>query len=309
MTQNCQKFASGHRTCRGCTAVPQPVRYTLSAIDGPVVISNATGCTEVTSTIYPYTSWNIPYIHSVFANASAVISGVEAAYKVLNKKGKIKEFNDGKDTKEPKFIVLGGDGGSYDIGLQSLSGALERKHNFVYLCYDNEGYMNTGNQRSSATPFGAATTTTPAGKKIDGKPRQRKDLTKIVAAHNISYVATTAVSHRADFDQKIKKAAAVEGPAFINILAPCTLGWKFPEDMGIEISRLGVETNFWPLYEIEDGQYKLNYKPEKRKAIEEFIKPQGRFKHMFKPGNENMITEAQQQVDDEWKKLLKLCDK
>ncbi|MFH2105182.1 MAG: thiamine pyrophosphate-dependent enzyme [Parcubacteria group bacterium] len=674
MTTNCQQFASGHRSCRGCTAVPQPIRYTLSAMEEegiPVVIANATGCTEVTSTLTPYTCWNVPYIHSVFANVAATASGIEAAYKVLEKKGKLKELNGGKEVTKPAIIALAGDGGSYDIGLQSLSGAFERGHDFVYICYDNEAYMNclstdslimtatglkkitevkrgekvyafeqkkyqlvlkkctgvfdngvkqvyklqtlhhdikattnhpflvlqrggrggknkftwkvlgkiksgdeivvskklnegesfkfnfkktkvgdykvshlnkvklpkssssdlmkylglyvgdgwirekkgevgfalpagtsgrkallvlhrkifrskmktdelyiyihsvnlakfikslgfgqgaknklvpswvftlprkekeafleglmlsdgykhgnswryvsaseellrtlrlllqtfdyrvgdihwqikkkdtkvvyrkllkdsrygyicfskkrqwnpqkypnqykyqnflvdndyfdvekvksvklvgreptldlrvegehnfiadgivvhnTGNQRSSATPFGAATTTTPAGSKIGGKQKQRKDLTKIAVAHHIPYVATASVSHRADFITKVKKAVAVEGPAFINILAPCTLGWKFPEDMGIEIARLGVETNFWPLYEVEDGKYKLSYQPAKRIPIEEFIKPQGRFKHL--KGDDKVMAKIQEHIDEQWDELSGLC--
>jgi len=658
--------------------VPQPIRYTISAMkeEGiPVVIANATGCTEVTSTISPYTCWNVPYIHSVFANVAATASGIESAYKALAKSGKLKEINGGKDIKKPAIIALAGDGGSYDIGLQALSGAFERRHDFVYICYDNEAYMNclstdslvmtaaglkkitevkkgekvctfdqkdyklvlkkctgvfdngikqvynlktfhhdikattnhpflvlqrggrggknkfiwkvlgkikpgdevvvskkidegksfdfhfkktkvgdykvshlnkiilpknsspdlmkylglyvgdgwlrekkgevgfalpantsgrralvalhrkifqskvktdelyayinsvnlakfikslgfgqgaenkrvpfwiftlpqkekeafleglmlsdgykhgnswryvsasggllqtlrlllqtfdyrvggihwqtkkkgtkvvyrrllkdakygyicfskkrkwnlekypnqykyqnflvdndyfnvekvksvklvgreptldlrvegehnfiadgvvvhnTGNQRSSATPFGSATSTTPAGKKIGGKQRQRKDLTKIAVAHNIPYVATAAVSHRADFMTKVKKAVAVDGPAFINILAPCTLGWKFPEDMGITIARLGVETNYWPLYEVEDGEYKLSYQLKQRKPITEFVKLQGRFKHLFKDKDQLVITEMQKYVDDQWRRLLSLCGK
>lgn len=295
--ENCQKLASGHRSCRGCTAVPQTVRYVLSQVDGSCVVSNATGCMEVTTTIYPNTSWNVPYIHSVFGNAAATISGVESAFKSLVKQGKI------KNNKDVKFIVFAGDGGSYDIGLQALSGALERRHNFLFVCYDNGGYMNTGNQRSSATPYGAVTTTTPDGSQVDGKELFRKNLTKIVAAHDIEYIATAAVSHREDFLKKVKKALNVKGPSFLNVLAPCTLGWKFPEDMGITISRLGVETNFWPLYEIINGKYRLNYVPKKRKPITEFIKYQGRFKHLFKAENKHIIPKIQKHIDSEWEKL------
>jgi pyruvate ferredoxin oxidoreductase beta subunit len=272
-----------------------------------VVFANATGCTEVTTTIYPYTSWNVPYIHSAFGNVASTISGVEAAFKALQGRGKIKKLNNGREIKKVKFIALAGDGGSYDIGLQALSGPLDRRHNFVFVCYDNEGYMNTGNQRSSATPLGARTTTTPVGEKIMGKQLFRKNLTKIVVAHDISYAAAVSVSHRLDFHNKIKKALAVEGPAFINVLAPCTLGWKFPEDMGITIARLGVETNFWPLYEVEGGKYRLSFKPKKRKPIEEFLKPQGRFKHLFKKENLHIVDRLQEHVDGEWAKLLDLC--
>lgn len=301
--ENCQKLASGHRSCRGCTAVPHTARYVLSQVKGPCVVSNATGCMEVTTTIYPNTSWNVPYIHSVFGNAAATISGVESAYKSLVRQDKIKE------NKDTKFIVFAGDGGSYDIGLQALSGALERRHNFLFVCYDNGGYMNTGNQRSSATPYGALTTTTPDGKQTDGKELFRKNLTKIVAAHDIKYVATAAVSHREDFLKKVRHALAIDGPVFINVLAPCTLGWKFPEDMGITISRLGVETNFWPLYEIKKGKYSINYQPKKRKPITEFIKHQGRFKHLFKEENKHIIPKIQKHIDSEWQKLLDITKK
>lgn len=301
--ENCQKLASGHRSCRGCTAVPHTARYVLSQVKGPCVVANATGCMEVTTTIYPQTAWNVPYIHSAFGNAAATISGVESAYKSLKKQGKIKV------EEEPKFIVFAGDGGSYDIGLQALSGALERRHNFLFVCYDNGGYMNTGNQRSSATPYGAVTTTTPDGAREDGKDVFRKNLTKIAVAHDIEYAATVAVSHREDFLRKVRKSLAVKGPAFINVLAPCTLGWKFPEDMGITMARLGVETNFWPLYEIINGKYRLNYQPAKRKPITEFIKHQGRFSHLFKAENKHIIGIMQKHIDDEMKKLLFLTNK
>ena len=290
-------LASGHRTCRGCTAIPEIVRTILRASDKPVVIANATGCLEVTTTIYPQTAWNIPWIHSTFESTAAVISGVESAHKVLKKKNKnIKDIN---------FIAFAGDGGAYDIGLQSLSGMLERGHNCLFVCYDNEAYMNTGIQRSSATPYGASTTTTPDGKIHHGKERFRKNLTKIAIAHDIPYVAQAAVSHWQDLYAKAEKAFKIKGPKFINILAPCTLGWGFPENMGIEISRLGVETNFWPLYENENNQYKINYKPTKQKPIQEFLKHQKRYKHLFKPKNKHIIEKIQKHVNEEWKKLLK----
>jgi len=199
-------------------------------------------------------------------------------------------------------------GNSYDIGLQSLSGALERGHDFVYVLYDNESYCNTGGQRSSATPLGANTTTTPAGKVHQGKEEFKKDITKIVAAHNIPYVAQAAVHNWMDLYKKAEKAFAVKGPAFINVLSPCQLNWKIKPEMAIKISKLATETNFWPLYEIENGVYKLNYKPAKVKPVEEFLKPQGRFKHLFKEENKRILEKIQKHVDSEWDKLLKLSE-
>src|SRR3989338_7372610 len=198
-----QRFAPGHRSCSGC-GFPQIVRTVLASTDNPVVVANATGCLEVTSTIYPFTSWKVPYIHSAFENAAATITGVESAYKALQKKGKLP-----KD-KEIKFVAFGGDGGTYDIGLQSLSGALERGHDFLYVLYDNEAYMNTGVQRSSATPYGASTTTAPAGKVHQGKEEFRKDIMKIVGAHNIPYVAQASVSNLIDLTNKAQKAFSIK---------------------------------------------------------------------------------------------------
>ncbi len=289
-------LASGHRTCRGCTAIPEVVRTILRASDKPVVVANATGCMEVTPTIYPQTAWNVPWIHSTFESAGALISGVETAHKALKRK---------RDMPDVNFIAFAGDGGTYDIGLQSLSGMLERGHNCLFVCYDNEAYMNTGIQRSSATPYGASTTTTPDGKIHHGKEKFRKNLTKIAIAHEIPYVAQAAVSHWQDLYMKAEKAFKIKGPKFINILAPCTLGWGFPENMGIEISRLGVETNFWPLFEVENDQYKINYKPAEQKPIQEFFKHQKRYKHLFKSENKHIIEKIQQHVDKEWKELLK----
>ncbi|MFZ2331476.1 MAG: thiamine pyrophosphate-dependent enzyme, partial [Atribacterota bacterium] len=253
-------LSPGHRLCAGCGA-SIAVRQILSASDDPVVVACATGCLEVATTIYPYTSWRSPFIHNAFENAAATISGVETMYQSLRKQGKI--------DKEIKFIAFGGDGGTYDIGLQSLSGALERGHNFVYVCYDNEAYMNTGIQRSSATPRGAWTTTTPVGEVIPGKTQYRKDLTGIIAAHNIPYAAQASIWRWNDLIDKAHKAFYTKGPAFLNVLSPCHRGWRFPLEDTIKISKLAVQTNFWPLYEVENGKYKLNYKPKERLPITE----------------------------------------
>lgn len=299
LSEKPQKLAPGHRSCAGC-GFPIIARAVLSSTDKPIVAANATGCFEVTSSIYPYSSWRIPWMHNAFENAGATISGIETAFRVLKKKGKI--------DKEIVFVAFGGDGGTYDIGLQSLSGALERGHKFVYVLYDNEAYMNTGIQRSSATPFGASTTTAPAGKVHQGKEEWRKDITKIVVAHNIPYVAQASLSNLVDLTKKAEKAFEADGPAFINVLQPCTLGWRYPSHMTVEIAKKAVESCFWPLYEVENGKYKLSYEPRNKIPVTKFMKPQGRFKHLFKPGNEHLLEKIQTHVDKEWEKIKKLCE-
>ena len=293
-----ERLGPGHRLCSGCGASIAVRQILMGAGETPVVAGAATGCLEVATTIYPFTAWNIPFIHNAFENSAATMSGVETAYRALKKQGKIK--------KDIKFIAFGGDGGTYDIGLQSLSGALERGHNFVYVCYDNGAYMNTGIQRSSATPTGASTTTAPAGKASYGKQQERKDLTAIVAAHKIPYVAQGSISHWNDLVTKSKKAFEVEGPAFINVLSLCHRGWRYPQENGVALAKTAVDTCFWPLYEITDGKkYKINYKPKEKKPITEWLKPQGRFKHLFKPGNEEVLDAIQKNVDKEWEFLQK----
>ncbi|WP_422447032.1 thiamine pyrophosphate-dependent enzyme [Thermoanaerobacterium sp. DL9XJH110] len=294
-----ERFVGGHRLCAGC-GHGISVRMILNAVeDSNVVVGCATGCLEVASTIYPYTAWNCSFIHSAFENAGATLSGVEAAYRALKKQGKIDD--------NFKFVAFGGDGGTYDIGFQSLSGAMERGHKMVYVCLDNEAYMNTGIQRSSATPMGADTTTSPAGKVVPGKQQPRKDLTAIMAAHNIPYVAQTALSNWQDVHRKAKKAFEAEGPAFINMLSPCPRGWRYNTPDIVEIVKLAIETRFWPLYEVENGKWKLNYKPKKYVPIEEFLKPQGRFRHLFAPGKEEVIKKIQEEVDERWLSLLERC--
>lgn len=295
-------FTGGHRLCAGC-GIPQIVRLVLRSAGAPVVATNATGCLEVGTTIYPYTSWRIPWIHSAFENAAATISGVEAAYNALKRKGAIPA------KKEIKFIAFGGDGGTYDIGFQALSGALERGHDFVYLCYDNGAYMNTGIQRSSATPFGSATTTSPAGDKYAGKQEQRKDLTRIVVAHGVPYVAQASAHNWKDLQMKAEKAFAVKGPAFLNVISPCPLGWYSKPELSIEASRLAVDTCYWPLYEVEEGLLKINYKPKEKKPIVDWLKMQGRFKHLFKDGMEEELEKIQKKIDLDWERLLDLDGK
>jgi pyruvate ferredoxin oxidoreductase beta subunit len=294
-----ERLAPGHRLCAGCGA-SIIVRQMMAAIDDPVVIANATGCLEVATTIYPYTAWRVPWIHNAFENAASTISGVEAAYRSMVRQGKIPEQN-------VKFIAYGGDGGTYDIGLQALSGAVERGHQFLYVCYDNGAYMNTGIQRSSATPLGASTTTSPAGKVIPGKQQPRKDLTAIMAAHNIPYVAQAAPSQWRDLMQKTRKAVNCGGPAFMNVLSSCNRGWRHGTDETIELTQLAVDTCYWPLYEVENGEWRLTYRPKEKPPVEEWLKRQGRFRHLFRPENRHVIEELQAEVDLRWERLLRLC--
>lgn len=290
-------LAPGHRMCAGCSAPIVAKMVLLAASDYPVVAASPTGCLEVSTCISDHTAWMVPWIHSAFENAGATLSGVETMYRALKKKGKI--------DKEIKFIAIGGDGGTYDIGLQSLSGAMERGHDLLYVCYDNGAYMNTGIQRSSATPFGADTTTSPAGSVIPGKMQRRKDLTRIMAAHNIPYAAQASPSHWSDFMKKVKKAVSIRGPKFINVISPCHRGWRSRVEDTILLSRLAVQTCYWPLYEVENGVTKVTYKPRDKKPIAEFLKLQGRFKHLFAPENEWMIEKFQQDIDREWERLQK----
>ena len=297
-----ERFVGGHRLCAGCGAGIVCRAMTRALDEGDrAVICNATGCLEVSSFLYPYTAWEDSYIHSAFENAAATASGAEAAYRVLRKKGKVQD--------NFKFITIGGDGGTYDIGFQSLSGAMERNHDMVYFCYDNEAYMNTGIQRSSETPRYANATTTPIGAESTGKTQNKKDLTAILAAHEIPYAAqTTFIGNFKDFHEKARKAIYTPGACFVNILAPCPRGWQYPaEDLAI-ICKMAVETCVWPLYEVENGQWRLNYKPKNKLPVEEFMRLQGRFKHCFKPGNEDLIVQAQKYVDDKWEALLNRCN-
>ncbi|MCC6345811.1 MAG: pyruvate ferredoxin oxidoreductase [Nitrospirales bacterium] len=289
-------LTGGHRMCSGCGA-PIVVKMALLAAEQPVIAANATGCLEVSTCISEYTAWKIPWIHNAFENAAATISGVETMYRSLKKQGKI--------DKDIKFIAFGGDGGTYDIGFQSLSGAMERGHDMLYICYDNGAYMNTGIQRSSATPFGADTTTCPAGSAIPGKLQHRKDLTKIMAAHGVPYVAQASPSHWSDLMKKVRKALETPGPKFMNIIAPCNRGWRSRTDDAILLSRIAVETCYWPLFEIENGVTRVTVKPKEKKPLVEFLKPQGRFKHLFAPENESLLQQAQTQVDAYWAALLK----
>ncbi|MFH0847378.1 MAG: pyruvate synthase subunit PorB [Chloroflexota bacterium] len=285
-------FAPGHRACTGCGEA-LAVRLATKAIGPNAIIVNATGCMEVVSSQLPYTSWRIPWIHTLFENTAAVASGVEAGVRMLKKKGAIS----GSDI---SVVAMAGDGGTADIGLQALSGALERGHDFLYICFDNEAYMNTGIQRSSATPFGAATTTSPVGKLSLGQVTWKKDLPAIVAAHKIQYIATADPSYPFDLMNKVTKALAVKGPAYLHILAVCPTGWRTAPELGIKIGKLAVETGIFPLYEIENGVYNISLKPSSLKPVKEYLSLQGRFRHL----PESMVEEIQERVKKDWDSLL-----
>jgi len=286
-----ERFAPGHRACIGCGEA-LAVRLVCKALGDNVIIANATGCMEIVSSQLPYTSWTVPWIHTLFENTAAVASGIEAGLKILTRKGR-------RLLPDVKAVAMAGDGGTSDIGLQALSGALERGHNFIYICFDNEAYMNTGIQRSSATPYGASTTTSPAGKVSIGQISWKKNMPAIVAAHNIPYVATACPSYPFDLMNKVSKAVATNGPSYLHILSVCPTGWRCPTELTIRIGHLAVQTGIFPLYEVENGKYKLNVDPPKLKPVSDYLKLQGRFRHL----SEDVINEIQQRVNEEYAHL------
>lgn len=290
-------LTEGHRMCPGCGA-PTAVRQAFMGIDNPVVVVGATGCFEVSTTVYPYSAWRVPFMHVAFENAGAGISGVEAAYRALGARGQFRE--------NIKFVAFGGDGGTYDIGLQALSGALERGHDFTYICYNNQGYMNTGAQRSGATPRGANATTSPPGSVLPGKTQRAKNLTEIVAAHDIPYVAQTTLHNPTDVIAKVKRAVETRGPAFVNILVPCPLFWKIDQADQVKVCKLAADSKFWPVYEVVEGKYTISYNPKAPVPVEEFLRVQGRYAHLFKKGADGAkwIAKAQEDIDNEWERLL-----
>ena len=287
-----EEFVPGHRACIGCGEA-LAVRLVCKALGDNVIIANATGCMEIVSSQMPYSSWMVPWIHTLFENTAAVASGIESGLKAMARKGMTQ-------LKDVKAIAMAGDGGTCDIGIQALSGALERGHNFIYFCFDNEAYMNTGIQRSSSTPYGAATTTSPAGKVSIGQVTWKKNMPAIAAAHGIPYVATACPSYFGDLINKVRKAVAVKGPSYIHVLSVCPTGWRCAPESGIAIGRLAVETRIFPLYEIENGKYKINVTVSQPKPVSEYLKLQGRFRHL----SEDNIKEIQQRVDAEYAKLV-----
>ncbi|MDO8568470.1 MAG: thiamine pyrophosphate-dependent enzyme [Dehalococcoidales bacterium] len=285
-------FASGHRACIGCGEA-LAVRLVCKSLGSNVIIANATGCMEIVSSQLPFSAWKVPWIHTLFENTSAVASGIEAGLKVMKKKGRGPQY-------DVNVVAMGGDGGTCDIGLQSLSGAMERGHKFLYVCFDNEAYMNTGIQRSSATPFGAATTTSPVGKVGTGQFAWKKNMPAIAVAHGISYVATASPSYPFDLEAKIKKGLATNGPAYVHVLSVCPTGWRCGTDISVKLGRLAVESGVFPLFEVENGQYKMSFEFPKLRPIQDYLKSQGRFRHLT-PEAINMI---QARVTNEYEQLV-----
>jgi pyruvate ferredoxin oxidoreductase beta subunit len=289
-------ISSGHRACQGCAEV-LAVRHVLKAIGPDMIMAMATGCMEIISSPYPLTSWNIPWIHVAFENAAAVASGVESGLKALRRKGRI-------PNKDVTIVAMGGDGGTTDIGFQALSGMIERGHKVIYVCVDNEAYMNTGIQRSSSTPIGATTTTSPTGKlEPEGKSTWKKDMVAIAAAHGIPYTATACPTFFTDLQKKIQKAKEVNGPSYIHILSVCPTGWRVPPNKAIEYGQLAVDTGVFPLYEVENGAWKLNRKPKELKPVSDYFNGQGRYRHL----DERFTQQIQDKVTERWNKLVELC--
>jgi pyruvate ferredoxin oxidoreductase beta subunit len=299
-------FLSGHRACAGC-APATVLRLIMKATRGPTIVTNATGCMEVASTIYPYTSWATPWLHTAFETAGANASGIETALKILRKKGRIRD-------EQVDVIALAGDGGTFDIGIQALSGAVERGHDFLYVLYDNEAYMNTGIQRSGGTPLGAFTTTSQAGSAVPGKLENKKPIAEIMVAHDMPYVATAAPYYWKDLIVKARKGIEVNGPAFLHVFAPCPRGWRSDAAKSIELTKLAVETCIFPLWEAINGEYQLSIPskvialaPQTKKPVKEYLQVQGRFRHLFTPNYEIILEEIQRLTDEKWNRLLKKC--
>ena len=308
-------LTSGHRLCAGC-AHPIIGRMIMKAAsDKPTFVTNATGCLEVATTIFPFTSWKVPWLHNAFENAAANASGIEATWRAHRRKGKgpLAKYED------INVIAFAGDGGTYDIGIQALSGALERGHHFTYVLMDNEAYMNTGIQRSGGTPLAASTTTSPAGRLIPGKTQWKKPIMDIIVAHDIPYAATLNPAWPQDVLDKCRKNFSIEGPRFLHAFIACTRGWRYPTSDTIAISRLATQSCVFPLYEVErvEGRpvWKLSgpsaaiaRRPESKKPVEEYLKTQGRFRHLFRPKpNEELLKAIQDGVDHRWEMLLEKC--
>ncbi|MFA5604268.1 MAG: pyruvate synthase subunit PorB [Dehalococcoidales bacterium] len=286
-----ENFAPGHRACIGCGEA-LAVRLAFKAIGQNVIVVNATGCVEIFTSQMPYTSWRVPWIHTLFENTAAVASGIESARKAMVRKGIIEDKN-------TKIVAIGGDGATIDIGLQALSGAMERGHDFLYICFDNEAYMNTGIQRSSATPFGASTTTSPAGKESIGQFAWKKDMPGIAVAHNIPYVATANPSYPFDLMEKVKKGLEAKGPAYIQILSACPTGWGCAGELSVKIGRLAAKTGVFPLYEVENGKYRITVDFPKLLPITDYTGLQKRFRHL----SPEMLEQIQQKVTEKYEEI------
>lgn len=285
-------FSPGHRACLGCAPVVT-LKLVMKALGPRTVVSEATGCMEIISSTWPQTAWEVPWIHVAFETAASVAAGIEAGINALQRKGRY------PDKGRITVLAIAGDGGTADIGLQALSGAFERGHDFIYLCYDNEAYMNTGVQRSSQTPFGGWTTTSPPGLKSKGQPTWKKNMPAIAAAHDIPYVATACPSYPFDLVEKVRKAKEIVGPKYLHVLSPCPTGWRMDPSLAIQVGRLAVESGVFPLYEIENGVWKITHRKQRNTTINEYMKIQRRFSHL----SEDDIAGIQKRVDEEYKKI------
>lgn len=285
-------FVSGHTGCAGCGGVIA-INMVMRIIGRDVIVVNSTGCMEIISSKYPNSSWRVPYIHSLFENAASVATGISA---YLRSSG----------NEHTHVVVLAGDGATYDIGFGCLSGMLERNDDVIYICYDNEAYMNTGYQRSSSTPFGTWTTTSQVGCLIKGKQENKKPIVEIIASHKIPYSASASIAFPTDLEMKIEKAKRMKGSRFIDIHSPCVPGWGFRSDQTVEVAKMAVETGMWILYEIENGKIKINYKPKRFKPVSEYLKYQKRYKHLLKPENKDLLKKIEKEIKENWKRLLEL---
>jgi pyruvate ferredoxin oxidoreductase beta subunit len=298
LAQKEELFTAGHSLCTGC-GIPAVLKLVLRASRSPLVVANDTGCLQMASTRHPLSSWKVNWIHTGFGTSAATMSGITAMYRSLKKQGKL------PDQKDRKFLVIGGDGATYDIGFGALSGALERGSDFVYLCYDNQLNASTGCQASSATPMGASTATTPSGDALPGKMRFNKNITRIIAAHNIAYVAQSAPWIWRDLYTKAEKAFETPGPAYLNVLTPCPTEWKTPSEKTIQLTKLAADTCVWPIYEIKNGtRITVNYKPKQKLPVTHWLKSQARFKHLLNNENKWIVEKIQEEVDKDWELLL-----
>ncbi|MGC9116947.1 MAG: thiamine pyrophosphate-dependent enzyme [Conexivisphaera sp.] len=289
-----ERLAPGHRACAGCGPMIA-VRQVLQTLQEDPVVINSTGCVEVVTSVYPETAWLVPWAHVAFENSAAVASGIEASMRSLRKRGEL--------DRERPVVVFAGDGGTFDIGIQALSGALERGHRMLYVCYDNEAYMNTGIQRSGATPYGAWTTTSPYGKVWPGKTERKKDIVGIVVAHGVPYAATASISHWKDLMTKVRKAMSYDGPTFLHIYAPCNRGWRFDPSQTVEVAKRAVETRYFPLYEVERGRYRITLPVTKPRPLEDFLSLQGRFRHLLLPEYREALENLKRMVEEQWEAL------
>lgn len=299
LTYEDELFAPGNRACAGCGPA-LTMRHLAEAAGEDTILTMPTGCMEVISSPFPESAWQFSWIHNVFANGAGVASGIEAAYRAFDEKG----YEEYMDYDDVNFIVAGGDGATFDIGIRSLSGMMDRGHDILYVCYDNEAYMNTGIQRSSSTPFGASTTTSPPGEESFGDDQTKKDMPAIAAAHGCSYVATASIGYPQDFKEKVEKGLEREGPTYLQVSSPCMLGWDFEPEDTVTVAKLGVDTGMTPLIEVVDGELEDVKRIRNRRPVREYLELQGRFAHLFeKDDGEDVIGQLQEHVDERAEEL------